>query len=112
MSKYDEKVTEFLRVNYPSKTVAELATVLNIGEKSIIAKLSSMKIYVKPGPQNKAASVENKVENSKEYYVNTIAVLLGLKSVDLASLDRVNNTHLVNLQNAIIKCAHFSDGKK
>lgn len=49
--------------------------------------------------------------NSKDEIISTIAILLGLRGEDIASLTKATKADLQTLQQAIIRCAHFKDNK-
>lgn len=107
---YDEKLTSYILDNYKSQTVAQLALHCAKTEKSMIAKMVSMGIYEKPV---KAATVaKTATPDAKNEIISTLAILLGINIDEIASLGKANKNDLLNLQQAIIRCAHFKDNKK
>lgn len=92
------------------KSLAELATIFGRTEASIRAKLTSLGVYEKPGKD--ATKKDGKTTSSaKSEIVGNLAILLGLKLEDLASLEKATKNDLQNLQDAVIRCAHNHDNK-
>lgn len=98
--KYTKEITDKLIKDYNSgegKSVSEIATELGVPDKSIIAKLSSLGVYKKKTYLNKRGEVPIK----KEEYIEKIAVLLGVDTERLESLEKVNKSVLVLLEDAL-----------
>lgn len=107
--KWTDEDTAIMR-DYPTYSIEYLAKRLDRSTKSIIAKLTSMGIYEKP---IKTATVaKTATPDAKNEIIGTIAILLGVKLDEIASLGKANKNDLINLQQAIIRCAHFKDNKK
>jgi hypothetical protein len=85
--KYTKEITDNLIEQYKSGTpVATLATTLDVPERSVIAKLSSLGVYHKKQYVNKRGEVPIK----KSAHIATIATLLGCDEEMLESLEKVN----------------------
>jgi len=110
--KWTKDDQDSLGLDYPSYTIAQLAHSYERSEKSIIAKLTSMGIYEKTTVAKKEAVAKKETIGGKDEIVGTIAILLGLKVDEIASLSKANKNDLINIQEAIIRCAHFKDNKK
>ena len=78
-------------------SVPELATQLDVPERSIIAKLSSLGVYQKKSYLNKRGEVPVK----KSEHIERIAVLLNANLELLESLEKVNKTVLVMIEKAL-----------
>jgi hypothetical protein len=92
------------------KTLAELAKVFGRTEASIRAKLSNLGVYEKPVKDATKKDGETKSSAKAEIVVN-LAILLGLKMEDLASLEKATKNDLQNLQDAVVRSAHHHDNK-
>lgn len=109
---WDEKTSESLKNLYvvEKKTLAELATKFGRTEASIRAKLTNLGVYEKPVKD--ATKKDGKVTSSaKSEIVTNLAILLGLKLEDLASLEKATKNDLQNLQDAVVRSAHHHDNK-
>lgn len=98
--KYTKEITDKLIKDYNSgegRSVSEIATELGVPDKSIIAKLSSLGVYKKKTYLNKRGEVPIK----KEEYIEKIAALLGVDTERLESLEKVNKSVLVLLEDAL-----------
>lgn len=96
--KYDPDTTKKLSQDYlQGVPVEELALQLGVPARSVIAKLSSLGIYVKKGYVNKQGFPPQK----KEVYVENIAKLLGVDLEILESLEKVNKNVLKLLEAAL-----------
>jgi hypothetical protein len=85
--KYTKEITDNLVEQYKSgTTVATLATMLDVPERSVIAKLSSLGVYAKKQYVNKRGEVPIK----KSAHIEHIATLLGCDEELLESLEKVN----------------------
>ncbi len=78
-------------------STADLAAELDVSERSIIAKLSSMGLYKKKGYTTKRGEVPVK----KSEYVERIAALLGVDPDLVESLEKVNKNVLKLLEDAL-----------
>lgn len=98
--KYTKEITDKLISDYNNgegKSVAEIANELDVPEKSIIAKLSSLGVYKKKIYLNKRGEPPVK----KEEYIERIAGLLSVNAERLESLEKVNKSVLVLLEDAL-----------
>ncbi len=96
--KYTPETTQQLLAGYQAgKTVEELAQQLEVPERSVIAKLSSLGVYKKKEYRNKNGEVPVK----KEYYIDKIAVLLDTNIELLESLEKVNKRVLQMIMQAL-----------
>jgi hypothetical protein len=85
--KYTKEITDKLILDYNSGiAVKDLAEELDVPERSIIAKLSSLGVYHKKQYVNKRGEVPIK----KSAHIATIAELLGCDEELLESLEKVN----------------------
>lgn len=93
--KYTPESTKQLIEDYQAGlTVAELASALQVPERSIIAKLSSLGVYQKKQYLNKRGEVPTK----KSEHIERIAELLRCNLELLESLEKVNKTVLVMIE--------------
>jgi endonuclease III len=93
--KYTKEVTDKLIADYEADIpVAELAKLLDVPERSVIAKLSSLGVYKKKTYLNKRGEVPIK----KSEHIERIAQLLQVNSEILESLEKVNKTVLQLLE--------------
>ena len=85
--KYTKEITDKLILDYNNGiAVKDLAEQLDVPERSIIAKLSSMGVYHKKQYVNKRGEVPIK----KSAHIEHIATLLGCDEELLESLEKVN----------------------
>lgn len=85
--KYTKEITDNLIEQYKNgTTVATLATTLDVPERSVIAKLSSLGVYTKKLYVNKRGEVPIK----KSVHIEKIAQLLECDEEMLESLEKVN----------------------
>jgi len=93
--KYTTESTKQLIADYQAGvTVAELALALEVPERSIIAKLSSLGVYQKKQYLNKRGEVPTK----KAEHIERIAELLQVNLELLESLEKVNKQVLVMIE--------------
>lgn len=100
MMKYTKEITDKLVADYnggEGKSVADIAAELDVPEKSIIAKLSSLGVYKKKVYLNKRGEPPVK----KEEYIERLAALLDVNAERLESLEKVNKSVLVLLEEAL-----------
>ena len=93
--KYTKEITDKLIEDYKGGTpVAVLATQLDVPERSIIAKLSSLGVYQKKQYLNKRGEVPIK----KSQHIDRLAELLQVPPDHLESLEKVNKQVLILLE--------------
>ena len=93
--KYTKEITDKLIEDYKTGTpVAVLATQLDVPERSIIAKLSSLGVYQKKQYLNKRGELPVK----KSQHIDKLATLLDVPPDQLESLEKVNKQVLVLLE--------------
>ena len=93
--KYTPESTKKLVEDYESGvTVVELAQQLEVPERSIIAKLSSLGVYQKKQYLNKRGEVPTK----KSEHIEKIAELLNCNLELLESLEKVNKQVLLMIE--------------
>ena len=101
--KYDNDTLELIISEYkanPSlETVEKLAEALDAPTRSIIAKLSSLGVYIKKTYKNKRGEVPVK----KEEYLTRIAELMQVNLDQIESLEKVNKHVLILLEQALKK---------
>jgi predicted house-cleaning noncanonical NTP pyrophosphatase (MazG superfamily) len=98
--KYTKEITEELIAEYAAgKTPEELATLLDVPPRSIIAKLSSLGVYQRKTYRTKRGEIPVK----KEEYIERIAQALNTNSESLESLEKVNKSVLELLHRALAK---------
>ncbi len=96
--KYTPETTQRLLELYQSGTpVPEIAQVLEVPERSVIAKLSSLGVYRKKEYLNKNGEPPVK----KEWYIERLATLLDQNIELLESLEKVNKRVLHLLVEAL-----------
>lgn len=96
--KYTKEVTDKLIADYEADIpVAELAKLLDVPERSVIAKLSSLGVYKKKTYLNKRGEVPIK----KSEHIERIAQLLDVHVEILESLEKVNKTVLQLLEHRL-----------
>ena len=89
--KYTKEITDKLILDYKSGvTVAEISSNLDVPERSVIAKLSSLGVYTKKSYVNKRGELPVK----KSEHIERIAELLDVDEELLESLEKVNKTVL------------------
>jgi DNA-directed RNA polymerase specialized sigma subunit len=89
--KYTKEITDKLIADYKSQVpVAQIAADLDVPERSVIAKLSSLGVYQKKSYVNKRGEVPVK----KSEHIERIAELLDVDEELLESLEKVNKTVL------------------
>jgi hypothetical protein len=89
--KYTKEITDKLIADYRAGvTVSDIASGLDVPERSVIAKLSSLGVYVKKSYVNKRGEVPVK----KSEHIERIAELLDVDEELLESLEKVNKTVL------------------
>jgi Mn-dependent DtxR family transcriptional regulator len=90
--KYTKEITDKIIEEYKGgKTTFEIAQSLNVADRSVIAKLSSLGVYQKKQYLNKRGEVPVK----KAEHIEELAQLLGVPSDQLESLEKVNKNVLV-----------------
>lgn len=98
--KYTKEITDRLVDQYKTGTpVAQLAKSLEVPERSIIAKLSSLGVYQKKAYLNKRGEVPIK----KSEHIDKIAVLLEMNPELLESLEKVNKGVLVVIERELTR---------
>ena len=80
-------------------SVADLALEFDVPERSIIAKLSNLGVYIKKSYLNKRGEPPIK----KEVYMDRIAKLLDVNLELIESLEKVNKSVLILLERALMK---------
>lgn len=99
--KYTSEIIKHISDTYISNssldTVRELAKHYDVSERSIIAKLSSLGIYKKKEYLNKRGEPPTK----KEEYIERIAKLLDMNVELMESMEKVNKTILVLMEQRI-----------
>ena len=98
--KYTKEITDRLVEQYKTGTpVAALAKTLEVPERSIIAKLSSLGVYQKKSYLNKRGEVPIK----KSEHIDQIAKLLDMNPELLESLEKVNKGVLVVIERELTR---------
>ena len=93
--KYTKEITDKLIEDYKAQVpVAQLAEQLDVPERSIIAKLSSLGVYQKKQYLNKRGELPVK----KSQHIDKLAELLEVPPDQLESLEKVNKQVLVLLE--------------
>jgi hypothetical protein len=96
--KYTKEICDHMVAQYAAGiSVPDLALQLDVPERSIIAKLSSLGVYQKKSYLNKRGEVPIK----KSEHIERIAVLLNTNLELLESLEKVNKTVLVMIERAL-----------
>ena len=91
LMKYTKEITDKLIADYNAGiAVATIATELDVPERSVIAKLSSLGVYQKKSYVNKRGEIPVK----KSEHIERIAELLDVDEELLESLEKVNKTVL------------------
>jgi hypothetical protein len=90
--KYTKETSDDMVTRYQSgETAEQIAEVLQVPTRSVIAKLSSLGVYKKKCYTNKNGEAPIK----KEYYIERLATLLDENIELLESLEKVNKRVLV-----------------
>lgn len=98
--KYTKEQTDQMVESYKGgTTVKDIAEKLDVPERSVIAKLSSLGVYQKKSYLNKRGEVPVK----KEVYLEQIAKLLGKDLEVLESLEKCNKAVLKVILEALQK---------
>ena len=85
--KYTKEITDRIIEQYKAKVpVKQIATEIDVPERSVIAKLSSLGVYEKKTYTNKRGELPVK----KSEHIERIAELLDVNSETLESLEKVN----------------------
>lgn len=93
--KYTNEITEKIAKAYAEgSTATDIAKMINVPERSIIAKLSSLGVYKKKEYRTKRGEIPVK----KEEYITRIADLMGVMPEQLESLEKVNKSVLIMLE--------------
>lgn len=96
--KYTKEITDRMIQDYLDKVpVFEIAKNLDVPERSVIAKLSSLGVYQKKSYLNKRGEVPVK----KSEHIERIATLLNTNLELLESLEKVNKSVLVMIERAL-----------
>ena len=96
--KYTKEITDKLILDYKAGVpVATIASGLDVPERSVIAKLSSLGVYTKKSYVNKRGEVPVK----KSEHIERIAELLDVDEELLESLEKVNKTVLKLIENKL-----------
>lgn len=97
--KYTKEITDKLIADYIAEIpVKEIALALDVQERSVIAKLSSLGVYKKKEYRTKRGEVPVK----KEEYIERIAKLLDVSLDVLESLEKVNKNVLALLEKTLL----------
>lgn len=97
--KYTKEITDKIVEKYKGgATTLEIAQTLNVPDRSIIAKLSSLGVYQKKMYLNKRGEVPIK----KWEYIEQLAQTLGVPSDQLESLEKVNKSVLILLNRRLL----------
>lgn len=97
--KYTNESTKKLIADYQAGvTVPQLAAELQVPERSIIAKLSSLGVYQKKQYLNKRGEVPTK----KAEHIERIAQLLEVNLELLESLEKVNKQVLIMIERNLV----------
>ena len=93
--RYTQEITDRMVAQYQSQVpVQQIANELDVPERSIIAKLSSLGVYTKKPYLNKRG--ETPVKKSEQ--ISRLAQLLQVDETQLESLEKVNKTVLTLLE--------------
>ena len=85
--KYTKEITDRIIADYRAKVpVKDIAVNIDVPERSVIAKLSSLGVYEKKTYLNKRGELPVK----KSEHIERIAELLAVSSETLESLEKVN----------------------
>jgi len=98
--KYTPETVEKLIKDYEAGiAVKELATALDVPERSVIAKLSSLGVYKRKTYVNKRGEAPLK----KEYYIERIAAMLNIHIELLESLEKTTKGALVLIERQLVE---------
>ena len=101
--KYTQEIVDKLVADYESGVeVKDLAASLNVVERSVIAKLSSLGVYKRKSYVNKRGEAPLK----KEYYIERIAALLDIDACLMESLEKTTKSALVLMERQIVEKQH------
>jgi hypothetical protein len=96
--KYDKATTDKIVAMYQeNRLIPEIAETIQVPERSVIAKLSSMGIYQRKEYKNKRGETPVK----KEEYIERIAALMQVNSDLLESLEKANKSVLAMIEKAL-----------
>jgi hypothetical protein len=96
--KYTKEICDHMVAQYNAGiSVPDLACELDVPERSVIAKLSSLGVYQKKSYVNKRGETPVK----KSEHIERIAILLNANLELLESLEKVNKTVLVMIERAL-----------
>jgi hypothetical protein len=85
--KYTKEITDRIIADYKAKVpVKDIASAIDVPERSVIAKLSSLGVYEKKTYVNKRGELPTK----KSQHIDRIAELLEVDAETLESLEKVN----------------------
>jgi len=106
--KYTKEICDRMVADYTSGVpAATIALQLDVPERSVIAKLSSLGVYQKKSYLNKRGEVPVK----KSEHIERIATLLDTNLELLESLEKVNKTVLVMIERALSTKIELIDPK-
>lgn len=89
--KYTKEITDRIIADYKAKVpVKDIALAIDVPERSVIAKLSSLGVYEKKTYVNKRGELPVK----KSEHIDRIAELLDVDAETLESLEKVNKAVL------------------
>ena len=98
--KYDKETTDKLVELYKAdNSIEDIALILDVPTRSVIAKLSSLGIYKRQEYRNKRGEVPVK----KEEYIERIANLMQVNLELLESLEKANKNVLSLIEKALSK---------
>ena len=104
--KYTKEITDKLILDYKAGvSVHTIADVLDVPERSVIAKLSSLGVYTKKSYVNKRGELPVK----KSEHIERIAELLQVNEELLESLEKVNKTVLKLIENKLAQTVPETD---
>jgi len=96
--KYTKEITDRIVNDYKSgKSTVEIAQSLDVPDRSVVAKLSSLGVYQKKQYLNKRGEVPIK----KWEHIEQLAQILEVPSDQLESLEKVNKNVLVLIKNKL-----------
>lgn len=98
--KYDKETTDkLIELHKAGESIANLALIFDVPDRSIIAKLSSLGLYTRKEYRTKRGEVPVK----KEEYIERLAKLLCVNIELLESLEKANKNVLALLEKALQK---------
>jgi hypothetical protein len=96
--KYTQEIVEKMVADYEAGVeVKDIAASLDVVERSVIAKLSSLGVYKRKSYVNKRGEVPLK----KEYYIERIATMLEIDACLMESLEKTTKSALVLMERQI-----------